>query len=132
MRIVYPEAPVTAVAQCVLRIAFFGRLCARPSSLEPCYKKERAWRARARPHRREVRGRDEARALREADHPRDVGGFEAGAVDLLHEWASLARGKTPEGDPTPPPSNPPSTELPSFLLRKDRATDPEESVAFEV
>ena len=41
-------------------------------------------------------------------------------------------GKTPEGDPTPPPSNPPSTELPSFLLRKDRATDPEESVAFEV
>ena len=35
-------------------------------------------------------------------------------------------------DPTPPPSNPPSTELPSFLLRKDRATDQEESVAFEV
>jgi hypothetical protein len=28
-------------------------------------------------------------------------------------------GKTPEGDPTPPPSNPPSTEMPSFLLSKE-------------
>ena len=29
------------------------------------------------------------------------GGFEAGAVDLLNDWARLARGKTPEGEEPP-------------------------------
>ena len=29
------------------------------------------------------------------------GGFEAGAVNLLNDWARLARGKTPEGEEPP-------------------------------